>query len=70
MMYSFPDLELVHCSMSGSNSFFLICIQVSHEAGEVVCISISNNFPQFAVIHIVKCFSLVNEAEVDVFFLE
>ena len=25
------------------------------------------NFPQFVVIHIVKCFSVVNEAEVDVF---
>ena len=28
---------------------------------------ISKNFPQFAVIHTVKCFSVVNEAEVDVF---
>ena len=26
-----------------------------------------NNFPQFVVIHIVKGFSIVNEAEVDVF---
>ena len=26
------------------------------------------NFPQFVVIHIVKGFSVVNEAEVDVFF--
>ena len=25
------------------------------------------NFPQFVVIHIVKCFSIVSEAEVDVF---
>ena len=25
------------------------------------------NFPQFVVIHTVKCFSIVNEAEVDVF---
>ena len=28
------------------------------------------NFPQFVVIHIVKGFSVVNEAEVDVFFSE
>ena len=28
---------------------------------------IFKNFPQFAVIHIVKCFSVVNKAEVDVF---
>ena len=26
------------------------------------------NFPQFVVIHTVKCFSTVNEVEVDVFF--
>ena len=25
------------------------------------------NFPQFVVIHTVKCFSIVNEAEVDVY---
>ena len=28
------------------------------------------NFPQFVVIHTVKGFSIVNEAEVDAFFLE
>ena len=33
-------------------------------------ISISKNFPQFVVIHTVKGFSVANEAEVDVFFLE
>ena len=30
-------------------------------------IPISKNFPQFVVIHIVKGFSLISEAEVDVF---
>ena len=30
-------------------------------------ISISKNFPQFVVIHTVKGFSVVNEAEVDAF---
>ena len=25
------------------------------------------NFPQFVVIHIVKCFGIVNKAEVDIF---
>ena len=30
-------------------------------------IPISENFPQFVVIHIVKGFSIVNEAEVDIF---
>ena len=67
MRYSFPDLEPVHCSMSGSNYFFLVCVQVSHEAGEVVFLPISNNFLRFAVIHTVKGFGVVNKAEAYVF---
>ena len=70
LRYSFPNLELVHFSMSGSNFCFLKCIQVSQEAGKVIWYShLFQNFPQFIVIHIVKGFSVVNEAEVD-FFLE
>ena len=54
--------------MSGYNCCFLTCIQVSQEAGKVVwCSFVFKNFPQFAVIHKVKGFSVVNEAEVDVF---
>ena len=54
--------------MSGSNRCFLTCIQVSQEAGKVVWYShLFKNFPQFVVIHTVKCFWVVNEAEVDVF---
>ena len=46
---------------------FLICIQISYDRGKVVWYSISLRlFPQFVVIHTVKTFSLVNEAEVDV----
>ena len=53
--------------MSGSNCYFLSCIQVSQEAGKVVWYShLLKNFPQFVVIHIVKGFSVVNEAKVDV----
>ena len=67
-MYSFPNLEPVCCSMSSSNCCFLTCIQVSQEAGKVVWYShLFQNFPQFVVIHTVKGFSVVNEAEVDVF---
>ena len=52
--YSFPDLEPVSCSMSGSNCCFLICIQISQEAGKVVWYShLLKNFPQFVVIHTV-----------------
>ena len=67
-MYSFPNLELVHCSTSSSNCCFLTLIQISQEAGKVVWyLHLLNNFPQFVVIHTVKDFSVVNEAEVDVF---
>ena len=55
--------------MSGSSSCLLTCIQVSQEADEVVWHShVFKNFPQFVVIHMVKGFSIVSEAEVDVFF--
>ena len=67
-MYSFPDLEPVHCSISGSNYCFLTCIQISQEAGQVVWYShLLKNFPQFVVIHTVKGFGIVSKAEVDVF---
>ena len=67
-MYSFPSFETVCFSMSGSNCCFLTCIQVSQEAGKVVWYSqLLKNFSQFVVIHTVKGFNVVNEAEVDVF---
>ena len=67
-MYSVPDFKPASCSMSGSNYCFLTCIQVSQEAGQVVWYShLFKNFPQFVVVHTVKGFSVVNEAEVDVF---
>ena len=54
--------------MSHSNCCFLSCIQVSQEAGKVVWYSrLFKNFPQFVVIHTVKGFNIVSEAEVDVF---
>ena len=54
--------------MSTSNCCFLICIQISQEAGEVVWYShLFQNVPQFIVIHTVKGFGIVNKAEIDVF---
>ena len=54
--------------MSGSNCCFLTYIQVSQEAGKVVCYShLLKNFPQFVVIHRVKVSGVVNKAGVDVF---
>ena len=62
-MYSFPIWN-----QSGSNSFLLTCIQVTQETGKVVWYNhLFKNIPQFVVIHTVKCFSVVNAAEVDVF---
>ena len=67
-MFSFSYLEPVCCSMSCSNCYFLACIQVSQEAGKVVWYSyLFKNFLQFALIHTVKGFCVVNEAEIDVF---
>ena len=67
-MYSFTNSVPVLCSKANSNSCFLTCILVFQETGKVVWYShFLKNFPQFVVIHIVKVFSVVNEAEVDVF---
>ena len=67
-MYSFSYLEAVCCSMSSCNCCFLICIHVSQEAGQVVWYShLFQSFPQFIVMHTVKSFGIVNQAEVDVF---
>ena len=60
--------EPVCCSISDSSCYFLACIQVSQEARKVVRHShLFKNFPQFVVIYRVKGFSIVDEAEVDVF---
>ena len=54
--------------MSSSNCCFLTYIQISQEADQVVWYShVSQNFPQFIVIHTVKGFGIVNKAEIDVF---
>src|SRR5574338_124807 len=53
--------------MSSSNCCFLTCIQISPEAGQVVCYShLFQNSPQFIVIHTTKGFGIVNKAEIDV----
>ena len=65
---SFPELAPVCCSMSSSNCCFLTCIQISREGSQVIWYShLLKNFPQFAVIHTVKGFGIVNKAEIDAF---
>ena len=67
-MYSFPNFEPVRFPMSCTNYCFLTCIQIFQEACQVVWYShLLKNFPQFVVIHTVKGFSMVNEAEIDIF---
>ena len=49
------------------SSCFFTCIQISQEVGQVIWYSqLLKNFPYFVVIHTVKGFYVVNEAEVDV----
>ena len=68
-MYSFLNSDPMHCSMSSSNCCFLTCIQASQGAGKVVWYShLFKDFSQFVLIHRVKGFGIVNEAEVDFFW--
>ena len=69
ILFSFPTFETVHRSTSRSNCYsFLTLIQVSQETSKGVWYSyLFKNFPQFLAIHLVKGFSIINEAEVDVF---
>ena len=56
LMYSFPYLEPICCSMFSCNCCFLTCIHVSQEAGQVAWYShLFQNFPQFIVVHTVNC---------------
>ena len=54
--------------MSNSNCCLLTSIQVSQGAGQVVWyFHLLQNFPQFIVIHTIKCLVIVNKAEVGIF---
>ena len=67
-MYSSPNFEPVHCSISSSDCCFLTCTQVSQEAGKVICYShLFKSSPQGLVIHTSEGFCIVSKAEVDVF---
>ena len=63
------NVQPVHWSMPGSNCCFLSSIQVSLETDKEVCYShLLKNFPHFVMIHTVKAFRVVNNAEIDVFW--
>ena len=59
--------SVVPCLSNSSDCYFLTCIKVSQEASKVAWYSHLLNFPQFVVIHTVKCFRVVSDAEVDAF---
>ena len=64
LLFQFGTSVLFHVQFC----YFLNCIQISQEAGQVVWYShLFQNFPQLIVIHTVKGFGIVNKAEVDVF---
>ena len=68
-MYSFPNFEPVHCSMSSSNCCFSTCCYRflrNHVRWSGIPISL-RIFHSLFVIPTVKGFCIVNEAEVDVF---
>ena len=66
LMYSFPNLEPVCCSMSSSNCCFQICIQICQEASQMVWyFHLLKNFPQFVVIHTVKGFGIATQLDKD-----
>ena len=69
LIYSFPDLEPVSCSMSSANCCFLnmTCIEVSQKAGKVVWYShLFKNFP-VSCCDAHKVFHVVSKVEVDTF---
>ena len=65
--YPFLEQSVVSCLVLTFAS--CTAYKVSQETGKVVWYSyLLKNFPQFVMIHIVKSFSVVIEAEVDFFF--
>ena len=71
----FPNLEPVCCSMSSSKCCFLICMQISQEAGQVVCyfyllrIFHSLLWSTWSKALVNLCLiGIVNQAEIDIFW--
>ena len=64
----FPTFKSFSFSVSDSNCHILTYIQTFQETGKVIWYShFLKNFPQFVVVHTVKGFSIVSEADGNVF---
>ena len=69
LSFFFPSFKTFSCSVSDSNSHFLAYIQTFQETGKVIWYShFLKNFPQFVVVHTVKGFIIVSEADGNVFW--
>ena len=73
LMYSFPNFEEVLCSMCGLTVASCPAYRILRkQVDDLVYIPslkeifhLFKNIPQFVVIHTIKGFSIVNEAEID-----
>ena len=69
LSHFFPSFKSFSCSVSDSKCHFLTYIQTFQETGKVIWYShFLKNFPQFVVVHIVKEFSIVSEADRNAFW--
>ena len=65
----FPSFKSFSCSVSDLNCHFLTYIQTFQETGKVIWYShFLKNFPQFVVVHTVKGFIIVSEADGNIFW--
>ena len=68
LSHSIPNVKSFSCSMSVSNCHFLSYMQTFRETGKVIWYShFLKNFPQFVVVHTMKDFSIVSEADRNIF---
>ena len=65
----FPSFKSFSCSVSDSNCRFLTYIQNFQETAKVILYShFRKTFPQLVVVHTVKGFSIISEADGNVFW--
>ena len=68
LSHFFPSFKSFTCSMSDSNCSFLTYIQNFQETAKVILYShFRKTFPQLVVVHTVKGFSIISEADGNVF---
>ena len=69
LSHFFPSFKSFSYSVYDSNCHFLTYIQTFQETGKVIWYShFLKNFPQFVVVHTVKGFSIISEADGNVFW--